>query len=148
MLFSQYAVIDNVTHTLEKTPEFWWKFRPATSGDELAMARFYDTNGRTVVLATGEKRGLGPHWIEIMWRELALLFAETNIPKAEGKPVEDGGEAILPPLASVTQVEAVLQNLPQALVEELWVGLGKAVPGWGPRMPQPEGEAGETNSEN
>lgn len=139
--FGKYAVLDKPTYHFKEEPDLFWTFRYATSADELAMARFYDISLRTVQGAEDEPYKIGPHWIEIMHRELAILFDETNIADGEGK-------IALKKKASVAEVEKLLREMPQGMVEELWIALGEAVVGWGPVKPQKEAEAGPTSLES
>ena len=141
MNFGKYAVLDNTTHNFEKEPDLFWKFHPAYSGDELAMVRFYEERTKLVDGPEGKKITVGPHWIEVMWHEIGLLFVDTNLTDEKGEPV-------LQPFASPEEVKKVLAKMPEGMVEEIWIAMGKAVPGWGPRIAQPESEAGETNSES
>ena len=139
--FGKYAILDAPEYCFKETPDLYWKFKPASSADELAMSRFYDSRTRTINDVNGKPLLTGPYWIEVMWREIALLFAGTNIKNEAGKPA-------LSDRATVEEVENLLHDMPQGMVEELWRGLGEAVPGWGPRKPQPEEEAGETSSQS
>jgi hypothetical protein len=152
MNFGKYAIIDNAEHKFEKEPGWYWRFHAATSADELAIAKLYSEKGTTVTGNDGKQYNIPPHVVEIMHREIALLFAGTNIPLDSEKPV---GEPILKEDASVEDVERVLRQMPEEMVEEIWVALGKAIPFWGPpRKPeastseensQPENETGETS---
>lgn len=136
MNFGKYALIDNPEYRFEKEPDLYWRFRPATSADEMHMVRFYETNRRKVETTEGETF-LGPHWMTVMWEELSLLFAGTNVDEIAEN-------------ASKEEVYALLQRMPPAMVEELWIGLGEAVVGWGPRAAAPpeDQEDGTKSSEN
>lgn len=138
--FGKYAILDISEHRFEMEPDWYWRFKPASSSAELAMSKFYDNMSRSVIGADGKPVFIGPHWIEVMWREIALLFGGTNIPNEAGKPA-------LSDNATIAEIENLLAAMPQGMVEELWKALGEAVSGWGPRQPQPEEEAGETSSE-
>lgn len=130
MSFGKYAVLEAVTYTLEKEPEWWWKFKPVTSGMEVEMSRFY-SHGRVVTGPDGVRREYFPTSMEVAHREIALTFGGTNIPK-DGKE----GDPILSPNAKVEEVEAVLRKMPTELVLELWEALAEHVPGWGPARPK------------
>jgi hypothetical protein len=146
MRFGQYAVIDEVTHHFEKEPAWWWKIKAATSGNELSISKFL-VQGRTEMGVDGMRREYPPTNAEVMHREIALLFAGTNIPTSE-RSVEEGGDPVLKPGAAPEQVEAVLRMMPHAMVLEIWDAVGDAVIGWGPlrpkkREPQSPIETGE-----
>lgn len=128
--FGSYAVIDEVTHHFEKEQNWWWKIKPPTSGDELSIAKFL-VQGRSEMGLDGVRRDYPPTNAEVMHREIAHLFAGTNIPASE-TAVEDGGEPIIKKDASVEQIEAVLRQMPHPMVTELWDAVAEAVPGWGP----------------
>jgi hypothetical protein len=148
MDFGSYAVIDPHKHEFEKEPEWYWLIRPSVSGDELAMAKFWARRAPVTNGEEGETVVLHPHWIEIMHREIATLFAGTNIPKDPKKPVSEGGKPILEENAKIEEIEAILRKMPEAMVEEIWVALGKAVPFWGPRIASPETEEDQAQTES
>lgn len=135
--FAKYAIFDAVTHNFEKEPDWWWKIKPPTSGDELVMAK-YLVNNRVEVGADGVRREFPPTNTEIAHREIALCFGGTNIPKDDEKPVADGGEPILKLGDPVENIETVLRSMPHAMVMEIWNAIGDAVPGWGPYRPKAE----------
>lgn len=126
--FGKYAIIDAVEYHFEKEPDWVWKIKPPTSGDELAMSKFLVQN-RVEVDATGTRREFPPTYTEIAYREIALCFGGTNIPKANGDP-------ILKADARIEQVEAVLRKMPHAMVMEIWGAIADHVPGWGPQRPK------------
>lgn len=128
MNFGKYALIDNPTYRFKEEPELSWSFRPATSSDEMHMVRFFENNRRVIDGPEGPV-SIPVYWIEIMWEELSLLYAGTNIEDLGKNPSQE-------------KVKALLQSMPPRMVEELWVGLGEAVSGWGPRPEKPQGEAG------
>jgi hypothetical protein len=134
MNFGNYSIVDKVSHTLEKQPEWEWVFKPVTSGIELQRSKFMLHN-RVVAGPDGVRREFPPTWLEIAHRELALTFGGTTIPENIEKPVADGGTPILSDEASIGQIEAVLQNMPQPMVMELWTALGESYPDWGPVDP-------------
>lgn len=130
MKLSGYSIIDDVTHNLNKAPQYWWKIKPSTSGDELAMQRFLLQN-RSNIGPDGVRREFPPTVIEVAYREIASVFKGTNIPKDENKPVEEGGEPILKENASIDEIEKVLMQMPHELVDELWDAITEANPSWG-----------------
>lgn len=137
--FGKYAVVNAAEYHFKDEPELFWKFKPATSMDELAMAQFYDNTNRTLTDRDGNPVVLGPHWIEVMWREIALAFGGTNVQNESGVGLKND--------ASVDEIEKFLAEMPRDMVEEIWSALGEAVPGWGPVKPRAAVEAGTTNSE-
>lgn len=135
--FGKYAIMDLVEHPFEKEPEWVWKIKPPTSGDELAMSKFLVQN-RVEVDASGTRREFPPTYTEIAYREIALCFGGTTIPKGgkSGKSIEDGGEPVLNENARVELIEATLRKMPHAMVMEIWGAIADAVPGWGPQRPK------------
>lgn len=127
--FREYAIADSVTHNLSRKPEWWWKFHPPTTGDEIRLTKYletdrFDENGVAQPVTS----------IEIALREIALTFDGTNIPVDVEKPVEEGGEPILMPGSTVEMIEFVLSEMPNDLVIELWSAMKKAAPYWGPAV--------------
>jgi hypothetical protein len=133
--FGNYAVCDPVIHYFAKNEEWHWKIKPPTSGDELAMSRFLVQN-RIELGPDGVRHEFPPTNMEIMYREIALTFAGTNIPADMEKPVEDGGAAFIPDNAKVETIEACLRLMPHPMVVEIWDAVGDAVVGWGPVRPK------------
>lgn len=118
MNFGKYAILSKSRHTFEKESEWYWDFRPVSSGDELELLRFLSQNENAT-------------WIEIAWKELSLSFGGTNIPGEDGKP-------ILGEKATPEQVYEVVKKMPMEMVVELWKALGEVHPLWGPRLFQEE----------
>ena len=133
MNFGKYSVVGSLEHHFDLEPEWFWKIRPATSGDDLVMAKYYVENTRTVII-DGKRVEQPPLWMDVMYREIALLFDGTNIPKDPKKP----GVAILADKAAVGTIEAVLGTMPEVMVEEIWKAIGETNPFWGPRLYQVE----------
>jgi hypothetical protein len=133
MNFGKYSVVDSLEHHFELEREWYWLIRPATSGDDLAMAKYYVDNTRSVII-DGKRVEQPPLWMEVMYREIAMLFNGTNIPKDPKKP----NVPVLDNKASIQEVEAVLATMPEKMVEEIWKALGETNPFWGPRLYQPE----------
>jgi len=134
MKFGSYAIFDEVVHSFEKEPNWFWKIKPPTSGDELSIAKFMTIN-RVELGPDGVRRELPPTYAEICHREIALLFAGTNIPLDAEKSVEDGGEPVVKIGVTVEKIEAVLKQMPHPMVTEIWDAIADAVPTWGPQRP-------------
>ena len=137
--FGKYAIVAPVEHRFEQEPDWIWRIKPVSSGDELAMQKFLWQRRAQVV--NGVREEIPPVNMEIIHREIALSFAGTNIPKSKmgegGEPVpvtSNEGERvpILPDKAGVDQVEAVLRQMPPQMVMEIWKAVGEANPTWGP----------------
>jgi hypothetical protein len=131
-MFEKYAVIDPIVHKFEKEPDWTWTIKPPTGKEEVALARFLAT-GRVVF--EGDKRIVYP-WspLEIAYREIALLFGGTTVPKS----AEDSAP-VLTEKSSVSEIERFLQSIPVDAVMEIWKAIGDAVPFWGPAKPQENG---------
>ncbi len=126
--FGQYAIVGNVEHRFKKDPQKTWTFRPSTSKDELHMTVFATTQNQSVVEGVTLTRY--PNRVEIMWREIALLTVSSNIPTQE--IVQGVPPVYLPEKPKVSDVEALLAQMPNEMVTELWAALGESNPGWGP----------------
>ena len=94
MKFGKYAILDEITHKFEQEPNWWWKIKPPTSGDELNMSKFF-VQERVVKGVDGTVKEYPPTSLEIAYREIALTFGGTNIPADIEKPVEEGGKPVL-----------------------------------------------------
>jgi hypothetical protein len=143
--FGKYAIIDPVKHDFEKETEWWWKIKPPTSGDELAMSKFL-VQARSEVGSDGIRREYPPTNTEIMHREIALTFFGTNIPAGDEKTVEDGGEPYLKLSMTVEQIEERLRQMPHEMLVELWYAVADACPGWGPIRPKAIKETSSSES--
>lgn len=136
--FGKYAILDSVEHRFEKEPEWFWRIKSVTSGDEITLQRFL---AERKVIVSGDTREEHYHVnMEIVLREIALTFAGTNIPKTkledgEVKVVTKDGEIvpILNEKSSVDEIEAALKKFPKEMVMEIWDAVGEANPTWGPR---------------
>jgi len=126
MKFGQYAILEDVVHTFEKEPGWTWTIKPVTMQADTAMAQFMSAE-RTIVLADGTRLLRPATTQDIAMREIALTFRSTTIPGDDGKPM-------LPEGASIAEIEAVLMQMPVALVNEIWRAVGEACPPWGPVM--------------
>ena len=146
MKFGKYAIIDNVVHTFEKEPDWTWTIKPPTSGDELAMSKFLNT-GRVETGIDGVRREYPATSMEVAHQEIALTFGGTTIPLDDDKPVAQGGEPILKIGASTEAIKAVVRQMPNEMVLEIWNAIADAVPGWGPYRPKvKKSEDSSTNS--
>jgi hypothetical protein len=133
MNFGKYSIMSGVQHFFEEEPEWYWKINPVTAGMELDMSKFLAH--RRIVNSSGQRVELPPTSMEIAFREIALTFGGTNIPKETDKPVEDGGEPLLKDGASVEEIEAVLRHFPSTMLMEIWRAVGESYPNWGPASP-------------
>jgi hypothetical protein len=135
--FGEYAIIDGAEHQFEKEPDWTWTILPVNSGMELEMSKFL-SHRRLVLGPDGKRYEHPPTNMEIAFREIALTFGGTTIPKDIEKPVAEGGEPILKAGASVQEVERVLASFPRAMFMELWQAVGQSYPYWGPEDPNAE----------
>jgi hypothetical protein len=126
--FGEYAIAAPVQHNFEKEEGWWWKIKPVDSGMELEMSKFM--LHKRYMTVDGQRQELPPTWMEIAFREIALTFGGTNIPKEK-----DGEEPLLEEGASIAKIENMLAKFPQSMTKELWIAIGKANPGWGPSDP-------------
>jgi hypothetical protein len=131
MSFGKYAIVDEVVHHFEKEPDWTWTIKPVTSGMELEMSKFL-AHRRMVLDRSGERVDMPPTSMEIAFREIAMTFGGTTIPKDPDKPVADGGEPIIKDNASVGDVEQILRRMPPPMMREIWSAVGKSYPFWGP----------------
>lgn len=138
MKFGNYAVLEPITYNFEREPEWYWKFKPPTARDELQFQRFlFHKRSRTV---NGVSEQLPATRMEAIFRQLALTFGGTNIPKyklVDGE-WQDTGEPILKEGSSVEEIEKVLGEMPTELVQEIWSALGDHIPNWGPESGDPK----------
>lgn len=132
--FGAYSVLSDAEYHLKETPDWYWKFRPTTSIDDLEYAKFLDAYYE-------DHTPRADDWLVAAWRQLAISFAGTNIPEL----------SYLNDLTPIYEVEAIVKQMPLNLVAELWIALGKANPLYGP-PPAPsaptESEPEQTNSES
>lgn len=138
MKFGNYAVIQPITYNFKKEPEWYWKFKPPTARDELKLQQFLFHRRTRVV--DGVQEQLPATSMEVVFRQLALTFGGTNIPRYEHKDGEwvMTDQPILQTDDSVEKIEAVLGEMPTELVWELWEALGEHVPNWGPIKNNPK----------
>ena len=129
--FGKYAILGPITYHFEFEPEWYWKIQPPNSGIELKMAQFLQEN-RHLVRPDGTRQLLTD--IAICHQEIALLFAGTNIPVDPEKPVDKGGEPVLKVGATIEEIKAVLLEMPQVMIYEMWVAVAEGNFGWGPTL--------------
>lgn len=131
--FGNYAIVSGITFSFQKEPEWEWTVLPVTSGKELEMSKF--NMPKVSIDPDGTRRQIPPTWMELCYREIAMTFGGTTIPKDTEKPVKEGGQPILKDNASLNEIEAVLEEMPQDMVMEIWRKVGEAYPKWGPADP-------------
>lgn len=71
--FGKYAIIDVVEHHFEKEPDWVWKIKPPSSGDELAMSKFLVQN-RVEVDPSGIRREFPDLHRDRIPRDRAVLW--------------------------------------------------------------------------
>lgn len=140
MDFGQYSVLEPIEYAFEKMPDWFWLIKAPTSGDELIITRFLN-QGRVTAGLDGVSRDAPPSWLEVAYREIALTFAGTNIPKSKKDPTP-----VLKADAETSQVEHVLKAMPQPMVMEIWEAVRDHVPGWGPKAETEKKEEEETKT--
>jgi hypothetical protein len=129
MNFGKYAVLNTSRHHFELEPDWWWDIKPISSEEELDMTKFMSTN-RYYTTRDGVRHEHPATWVEIAYREIALAFGGTNIPKDP----KDPDVPVLAENAKVSDVENVLRKMPQEMVNEIWRAVGEANPTWGPGL--------------
>jgi len=128
--FGDYAIVDAHEYHFEKADSIWWKIQPVTSGHELARSKFIAHN-RTLMDAAGNSYDQPPTVLEIAHREIALLYGGTNLTNKDEK-----AELVLRENPTTAEIEAVLYQMPPAMIGELWVKIGELYPKWGPVDPK------------
>ena len=139
MDFGKYVIVRSKKYHFELEPELYWEIKPPTSGDELEMTQLFN-RGRVTVGFEGTTREAPPTPYEIAYLEIALTFASTNIMTEDGEP-------ILEPDAPVHEIQAMLRQMPHAMVMEIWRAIGEMVVGWGAKAEEPEEDAEEAPEE-
>ena len=129
--FGSYAVIDEVTHHFEKEPRLVVENQePRPAGDELAIAKFL-VQGRSEMGLDGVRRDYPPTNAEVMHREIAHLFAGTNIPVSE-TTVEDGGDPSSRRRDRSSRSKPSCARCPTRWSSSCGTPWPKPCPGWGP----------------
>lgn len=128
MDFGKYAVATPLEYHFEKEPEWYWKIRPVTMGDELEMNQWMVSSATERTAADGTSVTVPPNWIDIAMREISVTFAGTNL-------VGEDGKALLKDNATPGQVAEALQKLPKEMFMEIWKAVGQSYPSWGPANP-------------
>ena len=139
MNFGKYAIIKSKKYHFELEPDLFWELKPPTSGDELEMTQLFN-RGRVTVGFEGTTREAPPTPYEIAYLEIALTFKSTNIMTEDGEP-------ILGPGASTLDIQAMLRQMPHAMVMEIWFAIGEMVINWGPGVEEPTEDAEEDTEE-
>jgi hypothetical protein len=147
-LFGKYAVMGDLTHHFELEPDWYWKIKPVTAGMELEMSKFL---AHRRIISTVEGRAeLPPTALEIGFREIALTFGGTNVPKMietntpilVGEEADvvwvDSGDPILKADAKIEEIEKELREMPRSMLMEIWRAVGESYPYWGPADPNQE----------
>jgi hypothetical protein len=129
-IFGKYAIAQEITHYFAEEPEKFWKICPVDSGMELEMSKFL--NHKRLISSPEGVVELPPTAMEIAFREVALTFGGTNIPKEYDKPVDEGGEPYIEVGAPVEMIEALVAKMPHDMFYEIWTAVGQAYPHWGP----------------
>jgi hypothetical protein len=140
--FGKYAILDKVKHVFEKEPQWWWMIKPPTAKDELAVARVLSTD-RSRIELDGTRTTMLPMTLEVAMREVAVTFGGTNIPTSETDPTPVLKEGV-----SYEKVEKILEEMPREMLLELWIAVGDAIPGWGPKKQKPAPEDNEEEPKN
>lgn len=131
--FGKYGFVGATKHYFDQEPNWFWTIKPVTAGMELENSKFLAH--RRLVAGPDGRTELPPTAMEVAFNEIALCFGSTNIPKDENKPVEDGGEPIIPEGASVDEIKQILSTFPRPLLMEIWRMIGNVYPYWGPNDP-------------
>jgi hypothetical protein len=132
--FGKYALIQPRRYYFRDEPELWWEVRPPTAGDELALTRFIN-QGKVTASSEGLTQEEVPTWLDIIFWQVARLFAGTNIPANPDEPVSEGGEPFVKESEPYNIVEEKLQSMPWDMVSEVADAIAEFVPGWGPKNP-------------
>lgn len=133
--FGSYAILKNVRHVFENEKGLWWDIRPPSAGDELSLTIFMSKGKATYRADGGLETEDAPSWLDILFYQIALLFAGTNIPLDPEKSVSDGGKPFIAPKASVSEIQDSLKKMPMDMVSEIANAIAEAIPGWGPKNP-------------
>lgn len=129
MDFGQYTILEPLEYFFEKESTWTWLIKPPTSREELLISRFLN-QGKVTAGFNGVSREAPKTWLEICYREIALTYAGTSIPRAKDDPAP-----ILSTSASVQEIEAMLETFPPDMVAEIWAAIADHIPGWGPKAP-------------
>lgn len=132
--FGKYAIVEPLRYHFHEEPSWWWQIRPPSAGDELALTR-YINQGRLTRTEDGNIEEVIPTWIEIIFHEVALLFAGTNIPADPEEPLADGGKPFIKEDAEVSVISERLGEMPWEMIAEIADAIAEFVPGWGPKNP-------------
>ena len=129
--FGKYAILTPVEHTFEQDNSLKISFRSPTSSDELFIGQFVSTQ---IPMPGNTPPFRYPNTAEVMFFELAILYAGSNIegaPKPAVIPMSEiGVSRSMSP--DFIEVHKWLQGAPIVMMRELWAHISEAVPGWGP----------------
>jgi len=105
------------TYLFKKKPDVYWRIAKPTAGIEVERAKsgIYQNEIPPNLVTTLEIR----NW------EVAALFAGTNMMTMRGNPV-------LPEKPTREEVEALVDELPPEMVDEIWIEIGRLHRRWGP----------------
>lgn len=131
--WGDYAVIDVVTHKLEKKPDLWFRFKPLTAKGDVRLQQ--ELRKKTKVT---DDRVLYPLPLEVAIMEIAVCYDGSNIPFAIVEEGEEGAsvryEEAPSPNIGLEKVVEYIESMPVSVVEELWRALGEGNPTLGPRV--------------
>lgn len=116
--FPEYNELEGgcYTHRFTRNPDKYWIIAEVTAGHEIERAKFVNTRPT-------------PTAVEVRNREIALLYAGTNLRRKSGEP-------IIPLGATVEEVEEVLKEFQPLVLNELWIVIGRLNSRWGPELPR------------
>jgi hypothetical protein len=130
--WGDYAVVDVVTHNLEKKPDLWFRFKPLTTKGDVRLQQALRKKTKVT-----DDRVLYPLPLEVAVWEIAVCYDGSNIPFAILEEGEEGvsirhEEAPNPNIGLETIVDYI-ESFPVSVVDELWRALGETNPTLGPR---------------
>jgi hypothetical protein len=131
--FGKYGFVGETKHMFDEEPQWYWLIKSITAGMELENSKFLAH--RRLVMGPDGRTELPPTAMEVAFHEIALTFGGTNIPLDDSKPVEEGGEPIIPKDASMDVIMKALGTFPRAILMEIWRAIGQSYPFWGPTDP-------------
>ena len=134
-IWGDYAILDGVTHNLERKPEFFFNIRPITAADELAMQKIFQ---KIEHFDADLNRIIPVSNLDAQIVEVAMAYAGSNIPHVK-ESVKDGKlvqEKFDPPAVGspFEVVREYIESMNRVVVEELWLAVGKANPTLGPKL--------------
>lgn len=112
-------------YTFAKAPNIYWRIAKINARHESMRATFVYSMLPDAPPSTGTHP---PTAVEVRTREIAILFAGTNITRKDGSPAAPESDDIL-------VVEKFVGTLPAEMVNEIWIYMGEIYPSWGPSAP-------------